>query len=103
MADLTNNFQASLASIFGFRPFFAKKFLFKNASLINDTRGFFFEHALAKAVLEAIADGIQFQIFKFYPRIQAISGTTGKAYKKSFFFFFPRKIKYLLRYYIVIR
>ena len=103
IADLTNNFRFSSAAIFGFKPFFAKKYLFKNSILLNDSAGFYFEHALAKAVLEAIGDHVNFHIFKHYPKIKAISGTTGKAYKKSFFYLLPRHIKYWIRYLIVIR
>jgi len=103
IADLTNNFRFSSAAIFGFKAFFAKKYLFKNRDLINDSRGFYFEHALAKAVLEAIGDQVDFHIFKYYPKIEAISGTTGKPYKKSFLYLLPRRFKYWLRYLIVIR
>lgn len=103
MADLTNNFRFSSSAIFGFKPFFARQFLFKNAALINDQNKFYFEHALAKAVLEAIGEKVKFHIFKHYPKIKAISGTTGLPYKKSFLYLLPRQIKYRIRYYIVIR
>jgi hypothetical protein len=103
IADLTNNFKSSQSCIFGFKPFFAKRFLFKYISIINDTNGVYFEHALAKAVLSAISENVNFHIFRHYPRIKAISGTTGKAYKRSFIYFFPRMLKYFIRYYIVIR
>lgn len=103
LADLTNNFRLSASAIFGFKPFFARQYLFKNAPLINDQDKFFFEHALGKAVLEAIGGQVKFHIFKHYPRVKAISGTTGKAVKKSFLYLLPRHIKYWVRYYIVIR
>ncbi len=103
IADLTNNFKSSQSCIFAFKPFFAKKFLFKHTPILNDTNGVYFEHVLAKAVLSAISENVNFHIFKYYPRIKAISGTTGKAYKKSFIYFFPRMLKYFIRYYIMIR
>ncbi len=103
IADLTNNFKSSQSCIFGFKPFFAKKFLFKYGPILNDTNGIYFEHALAKAVLSAISENLNFYIFKYYPRIKAISGTTGKMYKRSFIYFFPRMLKYFVRYYIMIR
>jgi hypothetical protein len=103
IADLTNNFKFSAAAIFGFKPFFATQFLFKNTSLLHDGKGYYFEHALAKAVLEAIGNNINFYIFKHYPKIKALSGTTGKAYKISFLWRLPRVLKYIVRYYIVIR
>jgi hypothetical protein len=103
MADLTNNFRWSASAIVGFRPFFAKTYLFKNAELINDSKEFSFEHALAKAVLEAIGGQVNFQLFRYYPKLRAISGTTGRPYRKSFFYMLPRQLKYLVRYYILIR
>ena len=103
IADLTNNFASSQSCIFGFRPFFAKDFLFKYESILNDSNGIYFEHALAKAVLAAMSDNINFYIFRYYPRIKAISGTTGKSYKKNFIYYFPRMLKYAIRYFIVMR
>ncbi len=103
IADLTNNFTSSQSCIFGFKSFFAKNFLFQYSSILNDTNGIYFEHVLAKAVLLAISENINFYIFRYYPKIKAISGTTAKPYKKSFIYFFPRMLKYLIRYYIVIR
>ncbi len=103
MADLTNNFRWSASAIVGFRPFFATTYLFKNAGLINDSLKFSFEHALAKAVLEAIGAQVNFQLFRYYPKLRAISGTTGRPYRKSFFYMLPRQFKYWIRYYILIR
>ncbi len=103
IADLTNNFKSSQSCIFGFKPFFAKKFLLNYTSILNDTSGIYFEHALAKAVLLAISENIKFYIFRYYPKIHAISGTTGKAYNISFFYFSLRRLKYFIRYYIMIR
>lgn len=103
IADLTNNFKFSQSCIFGFKPFFAKKFLFNYTSILDDTNGIYFEHALAKAVLSAISENINFYIFRYYPKIKAISGTTGKAYNISFFYFSLRRLKYFIRYYIMIR
>ena len=103
IADLTNNFTNSQSGIFGFKPFFAKKYLFKYDCILNDSEGVYFEHALARAVLSAMSDRVKFYIFRYYPRIKAISGTTGKPYKRRFIYFFPRMMKYLIRYIIVIR
>jgi hypothetical protein len=103
MADLTDNFRHSISAIFGFKKFFAQQYLFKHAHLLNDSKGFFFEHALSKAVTEAVSNGIHFELFRHYPKLVAISGTTGKPYRKSFFYMLPREIKYLLRYFIIMR
>ena len=103
MVDLTNNFRFSTSSFFGFKPFFIKNYLLKNQYLINDSNEWYLEHVLAKSSLEAIGDRINFSILKYYPKISAISGTTGKSYKESALYYFPRSLKYFIRYYIVIR
>lgn len=102
-ADITNNFRLSASSFFGFRPFFAEKYLIPKTPMLNDSEDRYFEHILAKAILVSISEDIRFRILKYYPRISAISGTTGKAYKESLFYYIPRNIKYLLRYLIMIR
>lgn len=103
IADLTNNFHWSMSFIVGFRPFFIRKYLIPNALLINDTSGFAFENALAKSVLQAIADQVKFQLFRHYPRLLAISGTTGRYYRKAWWYMWPRYFKYWIRYLIVKR
>lgn len=103
LADLTGNFKFSQSGIVGFKPFFAQKYLVKYQSILNDSAGIYFEHALAKAVLEAMSGGIRFYIFKYYPKIKAISGTTDKAYRKSFLYLIPRRFKYIIRYFILMR
>ncbi len=103
MVDLTNNFRFSISSFFGFRPFFLTKYLLRNQDIINDSKDWYFEHVLAKSSLEAIADRINFSLLKYYPKISAISGTTGKRYKESIIYYIPRSLKYFIRYYIVIR
>lgn len=103
IADLTNNFKHSQSGIFGCKSFFARNFLFKYKSILNDTKGMYFEHALAKAVLLAISENIIFYIFRYYPKIEAISGTTGTPYKNSRIYFLPRNLKYFLRYFIIMR
>ena len=103
LADLTNNFRWSMSFIVGFRPSFVKKYLAPNSEQINDTAGFAFEHALAKSVLEAIGDQVQFRIFRYYPKLEAISGTTGKPYRNAWWYMWPRQIKYWIRFLIVIR
>lgn len=103
MADLTNNFKLSASSFFGFKPKFAFNYLLPQGSILNDSENRYFEHILAKAILIAVSENINFRLLKYYPKISAISGTTAKRYKKSFFHYFPRNMKYLLRYSIMKR
>jgi len=103
LADLTNNFRLSASGFFGFRPFFVSEYLLKKAPLLNDTEHRYFEHMLARAVLDALSNDVSFSLLKYYPKISAISGTTAKKYKDGWLHYFPRNMKYLLRYYILKR
>jgi hypothetical protein len=55
--------------------FLARYFLGKQ-ELINDAEGFYFEHALAQAVAEAVQEGAVHAKFTDPPRILGVSGTT---------------------------
>jgi hypothetical protein len=55
---------------------FIGRYLLPKRDLINDAEGFYFEHALAKAVAEAIQDDAAHIEFTNSPRITGISGTT---------------------------
>lgn len=103
LADLTGNMTLSASAFFGFRPFFGTRYLFKNSGMLNDSDLWFFEHVLARSVLQAIGDRVNFRILKYYPKLSAISGTTGKRYNESFFYYLPRYLKYRIRYYIIMR
>lgn len=47
---------------------------------VDEGRGQFFEHALARQVMSAVADGVAFRPFRRLPRFSGQSGSTGRRY-----------------------
>jgi hypothetical protein len=103
LVDFTKYLKYSASAIFGFTRPFANNYLFRFNHLLNDSKNYFFEHALAQAALIAIGEGSQYALIKHYPKISAISGTTGKKYPSSFLYYFPRYLKYKIRDFILKR
>lgn len=103
LVDLTKELQFSSSAIFGFTQNFFKKYLIHQKAKLNDSKNYFFEHGLANAIINAIGDGTKFHLFKYYPRISAVSGTTGSKYPSSLFYYIPRYLKYRIRDFILKR
>jgi hypothetical protein len=55
---------------------FLQQYFFPRRENINDSLGFYFEHALAESAREAARHGEQHAIFSVRPRIVGVSGTT---------------------------
>jgi hypothetical protein len=68
---------------------------------LNDSTGFYFEHALSKAVHQAIIDDFKFSFISTLPRYSGISGTSNNKYKDSIWYWFPRFLRHKLRAYLV--
>lgn len=98
LADLHQFYTHADARMWGATPAFIRGFLNSRAKSINDTSGYYFEHALADAVLEAIIENKKFALFKYLPRYTAISGTDGTPYNDSWWFWYPRNIRHQFRY-----
>jgi hypothetical protein len=50
---------------------------------VDDSRGYYFEHALARAVHRAMADGLVWSPFPEPPRIQGFSGTSNQRHDEG--------------------
>lgn len=91
MVELVHQLRYSDSRIFiANKPFF-DNYLFFLKTQIDDSNGFYFEHALQKAVLMAIMDDKLYLPFKYKPRIVGISGTENSDYDSSF-------LNWILRY-----
>jgi hypothetical protein len=64
------------------RGFFLSK-LGKYQDWLDDSRGRYFEMALAKAVLDEVSAGGRWQPLPRYPRVDGYSGTTGLRYSAN--------------------
>ncbi len=83
MADLKNNLTWADSRIFAFKPSFITDYLSKYQNLINDSKGFYLEHALARAILRAVSDGYRWTPLPSNPIIVGYSGTSDTPYTTS--------------------
>ncbi len=83
MADLKRNLTWADSRVFAFRPHFVINYLSYFHDKINDSKGFYLEHALSKAILRAISDGHKWVPLPSKPIIIGHSGTFNTPYKTS--------------------
>jgi len=83
MADLKRNLTWADARIFAFKPSFVLVYLSPFQDLINDSKGFYLEHALARAALQAIIDGHIWMPLPSKPFIVGYSGTSNTPYNTT--------------------
>lgn len=98
LLDFKYNLSFCDSRIFGFTPDFFFKYLSPYKEIINDTNGIFFEHILARAALNAIADNYIFYPFPSSPRIEGISGTFDQKYMSNFFMDLKARARYRMKF-----
>ena len=62
---------------------FLENYLAPETETVNDSKGIFIEHCLAKASLRAISDGFKFDLLSVYPQFEGICGTNNREYKTN--------------------
>jgi hypothetical protein len=84
--DATVNLKRGLtyadSRVFGFRAPFVTQYLAAYQDHIDDSRGFHLEVALARAVLQALADGRRWAPLPVFPRIVGVYGTSNTPYRR---------------------
>ena len=100
LVDLRKSLSFSDSRFWGAEKDFFKR-LIEYKDLVNDSRGFFFEHALSKLVLQQIIEGRNYSFIKNLPRYSGIYATNNTNYNDSWIYWFPRNIKHNLRYYLM--
>lgn len=83
MTDLKKNLTWADSRVFAFKSSFAIKYLSKFQNLLNDSKGFYLEHALARATCRAIGNGYKWVPLPSKPNIVGYSGTSDTPYKAS--------------------
>jgi len=83
ISDLKKNLTWADSRVFAFKPSFITDYLSKFLYLINDSKGFYLEHALARATLRAVSDGYKWMPLPCRPVIIGYAGTSDTAYKTS--------------------
>jgi len=104
MVDLPCQLKYSDSRIFIADKAFFTDFLFSTLDLINDSQGYYLEHALNRAVLFSIMEGkYSYLPFKYKPRLKGQSGTDNLNYDYSFSYWFPLNIKQIIRFKVFSR
>ena len=85
MCNINNNLKFAYSPITIFPKKFIKEYWLPSCSNTNDSIGKSMEHMQANAVLNAIADGYDWQLPPEAPDLNAISGFTNTPFKKGFF------------------
>jgi hypothetical protein len=98
MVQLSQQLNYSDSRIFFANRSFFEHVLLKYRDRVDDSQGYYFEHALSKAVLEAVTLGYSYLPFKYKVRISGQSGTDGLFYKDSFFSWYLWNLLYKLRF-----
>lgn len=93
IGDLRHNLSSADSRFFGGTIRFYKEFIFKYKSLINDSNGFYFEHALAKSILSAIINDFSYEPLSYYLDFNGQSGSSGIMYNDNFIRTYVRNIK----------
>lgn len=98
LVDFKWNLTFCDSRFFGFAPAFIPDFLLKFESIVNDSKGIYFEHILCKAALTAIANDYIFKPLATLPRIEGYSGSSGAKYNSNFLHWFRYKFEYNLKH-----
>lgn len=98
MVDLKQELTYADSRLIGCTASFLAQLLIRYKGIVNDSEMVFFEHALCKATHEAIIKNFRFCSFKYMPRFSGTYGTDNTVYNDSWLYWYPRNIKYLLRY-----
>jgi hypothetical protein len=78
MANLRRYLTWADSRIFAYKPEFIDNYLGKYIDYINDSKGFWIEHALSRAICEAISDGKKWIPMSTRPHIIGVSGSTNE-------------------------
>ena len=83
VADLRLALTMADTRVCAFRTGFARRFLLPQQHLVDDAGGYHLEHAFARAVHLAVADGLRWRPWPIEPDIAGVSGSSGFAYRRS--------------------
>jgi hypothetical protein len=83
MCTLKKNLTFADSRLFAATPAFFRDYLLPTLTMIDDSAGVYFEHALACATARALSERHSWQPFPSFPLIEGISGTDGKVKTNS--------------------
>jgi hypothetical protein len=77
MCDIMRHLTFADTRLFIATPEFISSYLMREREMIDDLKGVYFEHAMARATLKAVAGELVWLPFPIYPRLRGIAGTSG--------------------------
>ncbi len=86
--------------LFAATPTFLEKHLLPQQIRIDDARGVYFEHALARAVSQSLVDDMKWRPFPIFPVIDGVSGTYGNSMNHSWIGALARDALHRFRVYV---
>lgn len=100
---IKDNLNYADSHVFAGSNYFLSNYVLSSISKINDSKGIFMEHCLAKSVLSGINANLKFEHFEIYPIISGIIGTNNKSFKNNFIkkiklYFFGKMKNYFLKH-----
>jgi hypothetical protein len=100
MADLPKRLTYGDSRIFIAEKAFFLNFLLPSVDLVNDSKGFYFEHVLCKCVLYALMEKCSYLPLKYKPRIVGQSGTDAKNYDHSYWNWLCKNVKKIILFHL---
>jgi hypothetical protein len=97
MCELNQNLTWADGRVLGGTVEFFRTYVIEHGRSVDDSKGFYFEHALARAIHAAMADGLVWRPFPEPPLIRGYSGTSNKEIAESRVVHLARKARHRLK------
>jgi hypothetical protein len=81
--DLRRGMRFCDSRVFGGSVSFLARYVCPRLDEVDEGKGVWLEHVLARAVLRAMSEGLAFSLLPYAPKIQGVSGTTNTRYRRS--------------------
>lgn len=97
LSELRQYLSYADATLLGGTVDFIERYVCPYGRQVNDSKGYYFEHALARAVHRALADGLVWRPFPEPPLVRGFSGTSNENKTESFLVRSRQSLKHRVR------
>lgn len=97
LSDLRQSLTWANAAVLGGTIRFFRDYVCPYGREVDDSKGYFFEHALARALHRGIADGLVWSPYPELPLVRGFSGTFNKSFSQHYLRRKGREVKYKLK------
>lgn len=101
--NMNSDLSRAESYFFGASVSFLTEYLLPKKEKLNDSKGIFFEHILARAVHHSLSEGKVWSIIPGFIDLRGISGTTGKRYTRNLISRLKGRLFYLLKVFVLFR